>query len=264
MINFPNAKINLGLRITEKRADGYHNIESCFYPIALEDVLEVIPSAKDEFIAYGADIPGDAKSNLILKAYELLKADFSISPIQISLYKHIPMGAGMGGGSADGAFMLVLLNKLFKLKLSQQALQDYALQLGSDCPFFIANNPAYVTGRGEAINAIKVDLKGYHLGFIFPGIHIGTKEAYSTITPEKSKQSVKSIIENRPIAEWKDHLINDFEKSVFSLHPSLKDKKEALYQLGAIYAAMSGSGSTLYGIFKGPTDSPLIDKWISL
>lgn len=264
MINFPNAKINLGLQITEKRTDCYHNIDSCFYPIPLEDILEVIPSKVDEFNFHGLSIAGKSTDNLIWKAYQLLKQEFQLPPINISLYKNIPMGAGMGGGSADGAFMLKLLNDKFELGLSKDLLKDYALQLGSDCPFFIDNSPAYVTGRGEALAPIKVNLKGYYLGLILPGIHISTQEAYAQIVPNKERETVKSIIEHAPLADWQAKLENDFETSVFKKHPTLKEQKDKLYKVGAVYASMSGSGSTLYGIFDKKINSSYIDQWINL
>ncbi len=264
MVNFPNAKINLGLQVTSKRVDGYHNIDSCFYPIPLQDVLEFVPAHGISMETFGMPIAGNPHDNLIWKAYHLLKSDFNLPEIAITLYKNIPMGAGLGGGSADGAFMLRLLNKYFQLKLSNTKLEQYSLQLGSDCPFFIDNQPRYVRGRGDVMQPIKIDLKGLWLGLIFPGIHIGTREAYSGLVPDSSRESVKSVIESEPIEQWKTLLINDFEASVFQKHAVLQVNKNILYDAGAIYASMTGSGSTLFGIFEKPVKSTLVDKWLQL
>ena len=264
MISFPNAKINLGLDIIKKRADGYHEISSCFYPIPLHDVLEFIPAEISRFQSTGLPIPGDIESNLVWKAYQLLKQDFQLPEIDTLLHKIIPMGAGIGGGSADASFMLNMLNEKFGLNCSIQQLENYALQLGSDCPFFIENTPKYVTGRGEHFAPINISLEGYYLGLIFPGLHIGTKEAYSAVTPEAPRQSVKQIIEDHPIEEWRHYLKNDFEQSAFQLYPALKKEKEKLYDAGAVYASMTGSGSTLYGIFKKEPDQHIVNKILEL
>lgn len=264
MLTFPNAKINLGLNILSKRADGYHNISSCFYPVPVKDALEIIPAQKASFESTGLTIPGDPENNLIWKAYKLLQKDFKLSEIAIILHKAIPMGAGMGGGSADGTFTLTLLNQYFKLKLSTEQLEDYALQLGSDCPFFIHNKAQLVSGRGEEFEPISVDLKGYYLGLVYPGLHIGTKEAYSGVSPKQPETPIKKILENIPLQEWKHFLKNDFEDSVFQLYPKLATIKSQLYDAGAIYASMTGSGSTMYGIFEHPIDNEIIDKMVSL
>ncbi|WP_375577941.1 4-(cytidine 5'-diphospho)-2-C-methyl-D-erythritol kinase [Marivirga tractuosa] len=254
MLKFPNAKINLGLNITAKRADGYHDIESCFYPIPLKDALEIIPSKKLSFETTGLKISGNSKDNLVLKAYELLKTDFELPPIEIILHKNIPMGAGMGGGSADGAFMLTLLNEYFKLKISTEKLESYALKLGSDCPFFIENKPKLVSGRGEVFENTKLDLSGYYLALVYPDIHISTAEAYSGVKPKKPEISVKAIIENLLVEEWKGKLKNDFEKGVFEKYPQLSKIKNNFYNEGAVYASMTGSGSTMFGIFNDAID----------
>jgi 4-diphosphocytidyl-2-C-methyl-D-erythritol kinase len=254
MLKFPNAKINLGLNITSKRVDGYHEIESCFYPIPLKDALEIIPSNKLSFETSGLEIPGDSDHNLVLKAFNLLQADFDLSAIDITLYKNIPMGAGMGGGSADGAFMLNLLNDYFKLDIAIEKLEEYALQLGSDCPFFIENNPKLVAGRGEIFESTSLDLSGYYLALVYPDIHIGTAEAYNGVKPQESKISVQDVIENHFIEDWKDILKNDFEEGIFLKYPQLKEIKSGLYNSGAIYASMTGSGSTIFGIFSKFTD----------
>ncbi len=257
MISFPNAKINLGLNIVSKREDGYHNIESCFYPIPWYDSLEVIEAASFAFHSYGLDIPGDASSNLCVKAYELIKADHNIPAVAIHLLKNIPMGAGLGGGSADGAFVLKLLNELFRLNLTDTQLETYALQLGSDCPFFVKNEPAITTGRGEDLKLIDLDLSDYHLAIHNPGIHVSTKEAYAGVTPQSPRNNFSNLI-GSPIHEWKGLLINDFETSIFPNHPEIQQLKNAMYKAGAIYASMTGSGSTVYGIF----EKPIVDeKW---
>lgn len=249
MISFPNAKINLGLTILSKREDGFHNIESCFYPIDLKDALEINVSAAFSFHTHGVAIPGDPKSNLCIKAYQILKDDFDLSPVEIHLLKNIPMGAGLGGGSADGAFTLKLLNKLFNLSLSDQQLEEYALQLGSDCPFFIKNVPTITTGRGEKLTPFELDLSNYRIETFNPDIHISTKEAYTGVTPHQPEKSIAEIL-SQPISKWKDLLVNDFENSVFPHHPEIHAAKTEMYKKGAIYASMTGSGSTVFGIFK--------------
>lgn len=249
MLKFPNAKINLGLNITSKREDGYHDIESCFYPIPLMDALEIIPSEKLSFDTTGLKIPGNSNDNLVLKAYKLLNADFDLTTVEIILHKNIPMGAGMGGGSADGAFMLTLLNDYFELNISTQELEQYALKLGSDCPFFIENKPKLVSGRGEIFENTKLDLSGYYLALVYPDIHISTGVAYSGVKPQKPEISVNEILENYPIEKWKGLLKNDFEKGIFEKYPQLNEIKNNLYKNGALYASMTGSGSTVFGIF---------------
>jgi len=256
MITFPNAKINLGLNIVRKREDGYHDIESCFFPVPWQDSLEILEAASFSFRSYGLEIPGDAGSNLCVKAYQLLDEDFNLPPVAIHLLKQIPMGAGMGGGSADGAFTLVQLNDLFELGLSAQKLENYALQLGSDCPFFIRNSPCIATGRGEQLEEVNLSLDGYFLALHNPGIHISTREAYAGVSPELPAQSIRDILE-RPVNEWKEVLINDFENSVFPNHPTIETLKNDMYAAGALYASMTGSGSTVYGIFQEKT----ADAW---
>lgn len=250
MICFPNAKINLGLHITSKRNDGYHEIETCMYPIPLFDALEIIiNNKKSTWNTSGISIPGDPKDNLILKAYQLLKKDFPNLPhIDIHLHKNIPMGAGLGGGSADAAFALNLMNNLFDLILDDFFLEEYAAILGSDCPFFIENTPKIAKGRGEILEKVSLDLKGTHLVLINPGIHIGTKEAYSGVNPKKPEHPIEEIIKNR--SRWKADLKNDFEQSVFIAYPEIETIKEKLYENGAFYSAMSGSGSSVFGLFE--------------
>jgi len=254
MICFPSCKINLGLRITHKRADGFHALETVFYPITLTDALEIIiepetSAAPISCTSSGLAINGDPTDNLCYKAYFLLKNDYpSIPNIKMHLHKKIPMGAGLGGGSSDGAFTLVALNQLFNLQLSEQALLDYALQLGSDCPFFILNTPAFATGRGEILTPTTVNLNGYSIIIVNPGIAISTKLAFSLITPKIQETNLAAIIQ-QPISTWKDELINDFEQPIFNSFPELANIKETLYQKGAVYVSMTGTGSTVYGIF---------------
>ena len=254
MICFPTCKINLGLRITNKRADGFHALETVFFPISIKDALEIIiepdtNAAPITFTSSGLAINDDPSDNLCFKAYGLLKKDYPTIPnIKMHLHKTIPMGAGLGGGSADGAFTLVALNQLFNLQLSVDKLMQYALTLGSDCPFFIINTPAFATGRGEILKPINVNLDGYYIVIVNPGIAISTKLAFSLITPKVPDTNMEAII-CEPVTLWKEKLINDFEQPIFNSFPELANIKETLYQKGAVYASMTGTGSTVYGIF---------------
>jgi 4-diphosphocytidyl-2-C-methyl-D-erythritol kinase len=249
MVRFPNCKINLGLHVTSKREDGYHNIETIFYPIALKDVLEIISSNTLNFQTTGLVINGRATDNLCLKAYKLLELDFpQLKPVNIHLHKAIPMGAGLGGGSSNGAYMLRMLNDKFDLQLSEDALINYALKLGSDCPFFILNKPCFATGRGEVLEPVDVDLSNHNLVLVNPGIHVSTADAFSTLTPQLPASSLKEVI-RQPISTWRSTLFNDFEDSIFKAHPAIKQIKGELYNLGAVYASMTGTGSTVYGLF---------------
>lgn len=254
MVIFPNCKLNLGLHILNKREDGFHNLETVFYPIFLKDALEIIPSHNAnksiEFSSSGLIVDGNTDDNICIKAYHLLKKDFPDLPsIKMHLLKAIPMGAGLGGGSADGAFTIQLLNKKFNLLLSTEKMINYAAQLGSDCPFFIINKPSYATGRGELLEKINIDLSKYKIALANPGLHINTGWAFSQLTPALPVKSIKEII-TQPINTWKEELQNDFEKPVFEKYPAIKNIKESLYAQGAVYAAMSGSGSTVFGIFE--------------
>jgi 4-diphosphocytidyl-2-C-methyl-D-erythritol kinase len=254
MLLFPNCKINLGLHICSKRVDGFHNIETVFYPLAIKDALEILPSHDTQsaitFTNSGLAVDGKEEDNICIKAYRLLKNDFpQLPPIKMHLHKTIPMGAGLGGGSADGAFALSLLNRQFKLGVSDEQLVTYALQLGSDCPFFILNKACYATGRGELLHPIDLDLSAYTIAIINPGIHVHTGWAFSQLSPASPDKSITSIIA-QPVAAWKENLQNDFEKPVFEKYPVIKSIKDQLYDMGAEYAAMSGSGSTVYGLFK--------------
>ncbi len=251
MIQYPNAKINLGLHITSKRTDGYHEVSSCLYPIPLCDALEIILSKKTTFASTGISIPGKEEDNLILKAYKLLQKDFpGLPPIAVHLHKVIPIGAGLGGGSADAGFALSLMNRLFDLFLDDWLLEEYAAKLGSDCPFFIQNTPKLVSGRGEMMEEISVDLSGRWLVLVNPNIHISTKEAYAGVTPKAPQHDLQKVLLD-PL-RWKGELINDFEQSIFGKYPLLDEVKQSLYAKGAFYAAMSGSGSTLFGLFDQP------------
>ena len=257
MIIFPNCKINLGLNIVNKRSDGYHDIETVFFPVPLKDSLEVIEKEKFEFSTSGSSIEGEKEKNLCTKAYHLLKKDVTHLPaVQMRLYKAIPMGAGLGGGSADGAFALKLLNKKFELNLSEKQLINYSLQLGSDCPFFIVNKPCFATGRGEILERIDLTLLPYKIIIVHPAIHISTAWAFENIKPSTPVRSIKEIIA-QPVETWKEELKNDFEIPVFTQHREIKQIKDALYNAGAVYASMSGSGSAVYGIFRKEKDIPL-------
>ena len=262
MLTFPNAKINLGLNITEKRPDGYHNLETVFYPVALEDALEIRtnPEAQQKFTLHqhGMEIAGNPENNLVVKAYLLLDKEFHLPPVEIHLYKHIPSGAGLGGGSSDAAFMLKLLNEHYNLQLSDNQLEDYAATLGADCAFFIKNTPTYAEGIGNIFSPIELSLKGYRIMIVKPDVFVSTREAFANIRPHRPEYPVREVI-RRPVAEWKDTLINDFEASVFPQYPVIGEIKEELYHQGAIYASMSGSGSSVFGLFAADTTLPEID-----
>lgn len=262
MITFPNIKINLGLSITEKRPDGYHNLETVFYPVALEDALEIRtnPEAQQKFTLHqhGMEIAGNPENNLVVKAYLLLDKEFHLPPVEIHLYKHIPSGAGLGGGSSDAAFMLKLLNEHYNLQLSDKQLEDYAATLGADCAFFIKNTPTYAEGIGNIFSPIELSLKGYRIMIVKPDVFVSTREAFANIRPHRPEYPIREVI-RRPVAEWKDTLINDFEASVFPQYPVIGEIKEELYHQGAIYASMSGSGSSVFGLFAAGTTLPEID-----
>jgi len=250
MVIFPNCKINLGLKILRKRADGYHDLETIFYPLPIKDVLEIHRDPELNFTSYGLPIPGDPTENLCLKAWRLLKKDFPALPfVHIHLYKHIPIGAGLGGGSSNGAFMLLLLNQQFHLELNTGQLLNYAAQLGSDCPFFILNTPSLGGGRGEKLTPISLDLSNYSFALVDPGLHISTAQAFALCTPGDQGPATADIIQ-QPVNTWRDRLINDFEAPVFRLHPLLGEIKTELYAQGALYASLTGSGSGVFGIFE--------------
>ncbi|MDD4514528.1 4-(cytidine 5'-diphospho)-2-C-methyl-D-erythritol kinase [Massilibacteroides sp.] len=249
MICFPNAKINLGLNVIEKRPDGYHNLETIFYPIPIKDALEIVPAREFSFSQTGIEITGPIEKNLVIKALDLLKARFDIPPIEIHLLKAIPFGAGLGGGSSDAAFMLKLLNDFCTFGLKEEELETLAASIGADCPFFVRNKPVFASGTGNIFTPVEVSLKGYHLCLVKPDIAVSTPEAYSSITPLRPQINIKDIIV-RPVSEWKELLVNDFEKSIFPRYPEIKNIKEKLYEAGAVYAAMSGSGSSVFGLFE--------------
>lgn len=253
MISFPHCKINLGLHVLSKRSDGYHNIDTCFYPVPLTDILEVIPSSEFSFAQSGLKVDGESEANLCVKAFRLLQAEFGISAAKIHLHKIIPMGAGLGGGSSDAAFMLRTLNEIFDLKISKERLKSLALQLGSDCPFFIDDQPMIGSGRGEALSPVSLSLKGYHLVLVKPEVHVSTAEAYSGIQSKQSERSIQEIL-SLPIGQWRANLTNDFEKTIFKKHPIINEVKEKFYASGAAYASMSGSGSSVFGIFDKSVD----------
>jgi 4-diphosphocytidyl-2-C-methyl-D-erythritol kinase len=271
LLVFPNCKINLGLNIVGKRPDGYHDIETVFYPIPFCDALEIIEDtdpaiaspgqpANIRFTSTGLPIPGTDADNLCVKAYQLLKKEFPrLSPVQMHLHKCIPMGAGLGGGSSNGAFALQLINQKFELGIAAGQLQHYALLLGSDCPFFIVNKPCYALGRGEALEQVSLDLKGYTLVLIYPNIHISTADAFALLRPKVPLVNVKDIIA-QPVETWKERLVNDFEAAVFQLRPELVAIKATLYGAGATYVSMTGSGSSIYGLFKEPPTTLKIEN----
>lgn len=259
MVTFPNIKINIGLNIVEKRQDGFHNIESVFYPVHFSDVLEILPAKETHFSSTGIAIPGALKDNLCIKAYELLKKDFQLPPVQIHLHKVVPIGAGLGGGSSDAAFTLKTLNNLFELRIHPTQLETYAQKLGSDCAFFIDNKSKYCYHKGDEFKNLKLDLSPYVFVIIYPDIHISTPEAYAGIKPKKSDYNLMDII-SLPITEWKNHIRNDFEETIFIKYPLLEQIKVDLYKKGALYASMSGSGSSLFGIFDLPIDVSELKK----
>ena len=283
MICFPNAKINLGLNVVSKRLDGYHNLETIFYPIGLKDALEIVPalgtsaslsdqsrSAQNRYRFFQSGIPihGNPDDNLVIKALNLISEENEIPPIDIHLLKKIPFGAGLGGGSADAAFMLRLLNDTFQLNYSDERLMQFAAKLGADCPFFIKNRPAFATGIGDTLEEIDVNLDDYFLVLVKPLIAVPTKEAYAMITPKHPEISLKEIVQ-QPISEWKKAMKNDFEVPVFKKYPEIGAIKNRLYELGAIYASMSGSGSSVFGFFETEIDVKKIEQlgikiWISV
>jgi 4-diphosphocytidyl-2-C-methyl-D-erythritol kinase len=254
MICFPNAKINLGLNIVSKRPDGYHNIETVFYPVKLYDALEIVPAGTGSttFTQTGIPIDGDPQKNLVLKAYQLLKVEYALPEIDIYLQKNIPFGAGLGGGSADAAFMLKLLNDFAGLQLSVTQLEEQASQIGADCPFFIQNRPVFAEGTGNIFTPVDLSLQGYYLALVKPDIHVSTQEAYARVKPQRPKESIQDIILS-PVDTWKDRLVNDFEAGIFSLFPEIAKIKQQMYDSGALYAGMSGSGSSVFGIFEKET-----------
>ena len=261
MITFPIAKINLGLNVVEKRLDGYHNLQTVFYPVPIMDALEIAPMSEGfpsdvdcDLKVTNIHIEGDEQRNLVVRAYQLLKKDFPKLPrIHTHLWKGIPTQAGMGGGSSDCAYMIRLLNETFDLQLTNEQMQQYAAQLGADCAFFIESVPCYAEGIGEQLEPISLDLSGWYIGVVRPDIPVPTKEAFSRIHPHYPSLNCREVV-MQPVETWRGNLINDFEESVFALHPEIGAVKEQLYKMGATYAAMSGSGSALFGLFKEEPD----------
>lgn len=252
MIDFPVCKINLGLNIIQKRPDGFHNIETVFYPVKWTDALEIIEGGDLSFELFitGLKVEGNVEENIIFKAYKLLSENHKLPNLKVYLHKVLPMGAGLGGGSSDAAFFLKLANKQLKLNLSTKKLTEMARKLGSDCAFFIENTPVFARGKGDEFEAINVDLSQYHILVVYPGINSNTKEAYEGVVPVQPSRSVKDIVTKEPIEKWKDLLVNDFEKSIFKKYPEIEKLKSDLYKSGATYASLSGSGSAVFGIFK--------------
>lgn len=262
MLVFPNAKINLGLRIVEKRTDGYHNLESCFYPINWTDVLEILPASELTFKSTGLAIPGNPNSNLCLRAYELLRAHHDLPPVRIHLHKVVPIGAGLGGGSADGAFTLKLLNQQFNLNLPAGQLELYARQLGSDCAFFIENSPRFCVGKGDEFEDFPLHLTGTWAVLVNPGIHISTAGAYAGIRPRYLVDDLRQLL-RQPVETWRDAVKNDFEESLIPRYPQIGRLKTQLYEAGAQYASMTGSGSTVFGLFSQKKDCSSLFKNLS-
>ena len=262
MITFPVAKINLGLNVVEKRADGYHNLQTVFYPVPIMDALEIVPMSDGfpsdvdcDLKVTNITIEGDEQRNLVVRAYHLLKADYPELPrVHAHLWKGIPTQAGMGGGSSDCGYMIRLLNETFDMGLSSEQMQQYAARLGADCAFFIESRASYAEGIGELLQPIDLDLSGWHIGVVRPDIPVPTKEAFSRIHPHYPALNCRDVVK-QPVETWRDRLTNDFEESVFALHPEIGAVKEQLYKMGATYAAMSGSGSALFGLFKDEPDA---------
>lgn len=256
MICFPNAKINLGLNIVFRLSNGYHNIETIFYPIPLCDVLEFVPSQKTSLYVEGVDFDADIESNLVVRVLRLLQKDFSLPELEIFLQKKIPVGAGLGGGSSDAAFMLKMLNQFFDLKLSVEQMENYVSKLGADCAFFIKNKPVFATGIGNVFSDINLSLKDLYIALIKPKIFVSTKEAYSNVAPQQPMQQLIDLIK-QPVCLWRNGVVNDFEKGIFNLYPQIARIKEEFYRNGALYASMSGSGSSVYGLF---TEKPILKE----
>ena len=261
MICFPNAKINIGLHITEKRSDGYHTIETIFYPIPLTDALEAIKSCETSFKQTGKKLDSSPEENLVMKAYDLMSKKYNIPPLKIYLRKAIPSGAGLGGGSADAAFALKLINDLCECDIPIEKLEKTASSIGADCPFFIHNKPVIATGTGNIFKHSDISLQGYTIYVVKPPVAVSTKEAYSNVKPQKPEFSLEEL-PSLPVNEWKNVLKNDFEPSVFEKYPIIGEIKEKLYSLGAEYSAMSGSGSAVYGLFKKTISPKFTDCFV--
>ena len=249
MIVFPNAKINIGLNVVSKRDDGYHNLETIFYPVKLTDALEFADGEETILSISGIQIEAAPEDNLIIKAYNLLKSDFNLPNLKFHLHKVIPFGAGLGGGSSDAAFTLKMLNEYFELGLSTLKLETYAAEIGADCPFFIQNKPTFATGIGNKFHNIELNLSDYEIVILKPNISVSTPDAYKNVIPRNPKYRLTEIVKT-PVESWKNLVVNDFEKSIFPKHPQIASLKQLLYDLGAVFASMSGSGSAVFGIFR--------------
>jgi 4-diphosphocytidyl-2-C-methyl-D-erythritol kinase len=259
MIIFPNAKINLGLNVISRREDGYHNIETVLYPVKIEDALEIVEANQLLFTSSGINIPGNPSENLCLKAWHVMAEDIDLPKVHIHLHKQIPIGAGLGGGSADGAFCIRLLNEKFHLSLSASQMEDYARRLGSDCAFFINNQPVIARGKGDEFETVNISLNQYFVVLVMPSVHVNTADAYRRIQPYDSDFQLKDL-ETLAVEDWNKVLINDFEVPIFKSHPVIEEVKRSLYEAGAVYASMSGSGASVYGIFKNEIRIPALEN----
>jgi len=264
MVVFPNCKINLGLYVTRKREDGFHDIQTCFYPLNWCDALEVTETQDAEefsFATSGLPISGQLEDNLIWKCFKAIQKDYALPPLQVHLHKVIPMGAGLGGGSSDAAFFIQLLDRKFNLNISFEKKMELAGGLGSDCPFFLKNTPVLATGRGEIFSDLSVNLDSYYILCVFPAIHSHTGRAFSAIQPKEPANDLSDAL-TQPVEIWKDLVTNDFEGPVFSQFPILQEIKQSFYKQGAVYAAMSGSGSSIFGLFNSPPDLSLAQNYL--
>jgi 4-diphosphocytidyl-2-C-methyl-D-erythritol kinase len=259
MLIFPNAKINIGLNVLNRRDDGYHNLETIFYPVNIKDALEIVVADELSFESSGLEIPGRVEDNLCIKGYHLLKKDFDLPPVKIHLHKHIPIGAGLGGGSADAAFFIRLINQNFNLGMTDEQMIGYARKLGTDCAFFIKNKPVFAFEIGDEFESVRLDLSKYQVVLVMPPVHVSTAEAYRGVKPAPVKDSLMDLI-YEPIADWKKYIKNDFEASVFKNHPEIRGVKAALYEAGALYASMSGSGASVFGIFETMPDLSALES----
>ena len=260
MILFPNAKINIGLNILSRREDGFHNLETIFYPLAIRDALEVVEADQMKFTSSGLEIPGDAMDNLCLKAYYLLSKDYKLPPVHIHLHKNIPIGAGLGGGSADASFFIRLINQKFELGMDALQMEGYASKLGSDCAFFIQNKPAIAVGKGDQLQTINLDLSSYFIMLVMPQVQVSTSDAYRGVRPATMASSLADLIK-LPVEAWRVAIKNDFEPSVFLQYPIISEIKSKLYSAGALYACMSGSGSSVFGIFEKELKLPDLEQY---
>lgn len=258
MLTFANAKINLGLNLIEKRPDGYHNLETIFYPIQLTDTVELVDADETTCVTKGIEIPGNDEDNICLKAFKRLQYEFDLPHQQIILLKNIPVGAGLGGGSADAAFLIKLVNEKFNLNLTSAQMEDYARHLGADCAFFIENKPVYAFAKGDKFESLELSLSNYFIVLVKPPVHVSTALAYANVKVKQPLTSLKNLI-HLPLKEWRNAILNDFEPSVFAKYPQIDEIKTKLYAAGATFALMSGSGSSVFGIFEEPIKLPELE-----